>query len=468
MPTETDVLQTKAGSITAPAGCGKTHLIAAALRQHDGPLPVLVLTHTNAGVAALQQRFVQLGVKAKSARVSTIDAFSKRLAGRFLKRSGLAPHVLNLEDRRNDYPAIRAAAIHLLRGQHLDDPLASTYARLIVDEYQDCVIEQHHIVSELARSIPTCVLGDPMQAIFGFAGQIVDWNRDVLPTFPSLGTLTIPHRWINANARDLGEWLLEVRGLLERGERLDVRTLPGRVKYIQARADQGDILWKAAMSEAMGGGKVLLLGDSKKPASRHLLASQLPGATVVEPVELADLTNFSRSFDLKKPTAADDVLAFANSVMAGLDFSNTTKRLATLRANRGTKAPSPIETALLQVEEDRSMPSVRSAIDVMRSTKGVRVYRHEILHRCLRAIDAACGGDVTFHEASISERERFRVRGRSLGKRNMGSTLLLKGLEADTAVILRADDMDARNLYVALTRASHHVIVCSTTPILPK
>lgn len=468
MPTEADILQTSAGSITAPAGCGKTHLIAAALRQHDGPLPVLVLTHTNAGVAALQQRFVQLGVKLKSARISTIDAFSKRLAGRFLKRSGLAPHVLNLEDRRSDYPAIRAAAIRLLRGQHLDDSLTSTYARLIVDEYQDCVIEQHHIVSELARCIPTCVLGDPMQAIFGFAGQIVDWNRDVLPAFPSLGTLNIPHRWINANAPELGKWLLEVRDSLERGERVDVRSLPRRVKYVQARDGQEEVLWKAAMSEAMGGGKVLLLGDSKNPKSRHLMASKLPGATVVEPVELADLTNFSRSLDLQKPTVADDVLVFANSVMSGLEFSNTSKRLRTLRANRGTKAPSPIETALLQIEADRSMASVRSAIEVMRSANGIRVYRHEILQRCLRAIDAACGGEVTFHEASISERERFRVRGRALGKRNMGSTLLLKGLEADTAVILKADEMDARNLYVALTRASHHVIVCASTPLLPK
>lgn len=77
-------------------------------------------------------------------------------------------------------------------------------------------------------------------------------------------------------------------------------------------------------------------------------------------------------------------------------------------------------------------------------------------------------GDSTFYEASVSERERFRVKGRTLGKRNMGSTLLLKGLEADTTVILGADDMDARNLYVALTRASHKVIVCSTTPLLPK
>jgi hypothetical protein len=38
-----------AGTITAPAGCGKTQLIADSLKTYVHPKPVLVLTHTNAG-----------------------------------------------------------------------------------------------------------------------------------------------------------------------------------------------------------------------------------------------------------------------------------------------------------------------------------------------------------------------------------------------------------------------------------
>jgi hypothetical protein len=34
----------------------------------------------------------------------------------------------------------------------------------------------------------------------------------------------------------------------------------------------------------------------------------------------------------------------------------------------------------------------------------------------------------------------------------VGSTLLLKGLEAEISVILNAGGLDARNLYVAMTR----------------
>jgi DNA helicase-2/ATP-dependent DNA helicase PcrA len=44
--------------------------------------------------------------------------------------------------------------------------------------------------------------------------------------------------------------------------------------------------------------------------------------------------------------------------------------------------------------------------------------------------------------------------------------LLLKGLEAEVAVILNAADLDAKNLYVAMTRGSHALVICSPTATL--
>jgi DNA helicase IV len=63
-------------------------------------------------------------------------------------------------------------------------------------------------------------------------------------------------------------------------------------------------------------------------------------------------------------------------------------------------------------------------------------------------------------------REQNRLIGRPIPKRAVGSTLLLKGLEADVAVILNAAGLNARNLYVAMTRSSKALTVCSPTPIL--
>ena len=73
---------------------------------------------------------------------------------------------------------------------------------------------------------------------------------------------------------------------------------------------------------------------------------------------------------------------------------------------------------------------------------------------------------MAFHDAAIRMREQNRLIGRPLPKRAVGSTLLLKGLEAEVAVVLNADDLNARNLYVAMTRGSKALVVCSRSPVL--
>lgn len=51
-------------------------------------------------------------------------------------------------------------------------------------------------------------------------------------------------------------------------------------------------------------------------------------------------------------------------------------------------------------------------------------------------------------------------------KRAVGSTLLLKGLEAEVAVLLNTEGMSAQNLYVAMTRGSMKLVVCSASPVV--
>jgi hypothetical protein len=55
--------------------------------------------------------------------------------------------------------------------------------------------------------------------------------------------------------------------------------------------------------------------------------------------------------------------------------------------------------------------------------------------------------------------------GRALPGRAVGSTLLMKGLEAEVTVILNAEAMNARHLYVAMTRGASRLVVCSRSPI---
>ncbi len=176
---EIDLNAIRRGLVVAPAGCGKTQLITDALARHDGAKPVLVLTHTNAGVAALRGRLEKAGVKPSSYRAATLDGFAIRLISTFPQRAGHDPRIIN--GARPNYEAIRDAAARLVAAGHVNDILAASYERLFVDEYQDCSIRQHALVTWLAQSLRTAIVGDPFQSIFGFGGdRLADWNSEVL------------------------------------------------------------------------------------------------------------------------------------------------------------------------------------------------------------------------------------------------------------------------------------------------
>ncbi|KVP28924.1 UvrD-helicase domain-containing protein [Burkholderia ubonensis] len=464
-----DLLAHRLGTITAPAGCGKTQIIADTLIHHEGPKPVLVLTHTNAGVTALRLRMQRGRVPSSTYRIATLDGFAMRLVSLFPGRSGIAPETLELRNAGTDYSAIRLAAVRLVQGGHLNDTLAATYAHLIVDEYQDCNLVQHALVAGLAAVLPTSVLGDPMQAIFGFAGnQLVDWNAHVLPQFPAIGELDQPWRWINAGTPQLGQWLLDCRRVLQAGGGIDLRQAPPEVTWVQlqpATAERqrlGAALTRSVSPE----GQVLVIGDSRNPRGRRQMASQTPGATAVEPVDLADLTTFGLTFALESPEALTRLVNFAAETMTQVGVAALLPRLDSLRRGTARTPPTPAEAALVTFAATPTYPLAADALRALAGQENARVYRPDVLYGCMRALQMAAGGKCTFAAATVWERERNRHDSRQLARRAIGSTLLLKGLEAEVAVIPSPEKMDARHLYVALTRGSTRLVVCSVTPAL--
>ncbi|WP_034412299.1 UvrD-helicase domain-containing protein [Derxia gummosa] len=470
MPAEIDLLAIGRGSVTAPAGCGKTHLIATTLVRHSGPKPVLVLTHTNAGAAALRQRMNKAGVAASAFKVATIDGFAMRLVSMFPMRSACDLRILEIRDPRNDYPAIRNAAYNLIRNGHLTAALSATYARLLVDEYQDCNVVQHAIVDGLADMLPTVVLGDPMQAIFGFAGnQLVDWERDVITQFPPVSELATPWRWINAGTEELGRWLLHVRAELRLGRSIDVSTAIPNMQWTRLNAADLERGRRAAALTRLQENEntILIIGDARNPRGRHQLTSQTPGAVSVEAVDLGDLTHFARRFDLSRPDALELLINFAAETMTGVAAAALLGRLETLQSGRAIKPPSPVETAALAF---RANPSCKAALELLQRLEeqpDARVFRPEVLHCCRSAMRAVVSGGGTFLKEVLQARERNRHQGRPVARRAVGSTLLLKGLEADVAVILQPEVMDACNLYVALTRGARRLVVCSSANWIP-
>jgi hypothetical protein len=197
------------------------------------------------------------------------------------------------------------------------------------------------------------------------------------------------------------------------------------------------------------------------------MASKTPGAVTVKSVDLRDLVEFARNLDIAAPDAFGRIITFAGTVMTNVGPSDLLQRVESLRRGTARREPSDVEQAALAF---KASPTAQAAVDLLVEIGrqgGVRPHRPAVLRACIRALQSCDDTEGnTFYEATIRAREQNRLVGRPLPKRAVGSTLLLKGLEADVSVVLNAADLDARNLYVAMTRGSKALVICSPSPIL--
>jgi len=461
--TEINLLDFDIGAITAPAGCGKTEIVITAILQADVARPILILTHTNAGVAALRYRLEQKGANRAAYKISTIDGWLVRLVATFPSRSEVKEEALKLSNPRIHYPEIRQAGLKILSEGHIDLIIQASYSRLIVDEYQDCNLDQHAVVSMLARLVPCCVLGDPLQAIFDFSGPIVDWESNVLETFGNRGTLSTPWRWNNVSENEFGRWLLEVRDRIIAKDTINLSKAPKNVEWVDiSGADRFQKQLKAAALRSKDElDRVLIIGDSRRPDEHQQFASRIPGGTTIENAELTTLTRFANTLDLDNSSCLKAVVEFAESVMTNVGAQDFLRRIGTIRLKRHRSPPTEIELEAMRFAEAPSYSGAADFLSSLSAMSGVRSYRPHVLRPCIHALKIAAQGEVSFQQAALSIREQGRVLGRSVGRRSVGSTLLLKGLEAEHCVILDSDGMNGRNLYVAMTRGSKSLTICS-------
>lgn len=466
-PTANDVLAARRGLVVAPAGCGKTELIVETLKVHSGH-PALILTHTNAGVAALRDRLARASVSTRRFRLATIDGWALRLVSTYPFRTG---SVIDLT-ANIDYLFVRELAANLLTSHALNDVLNATYSRILVDEYQDCSIRQHTIIVALAEQMPTCVFGDPLQAIFGFGDDpLAAWST-VTATFPQIGELDIPWRWKKVGADDLGNWIRVVRQQLETTQPINLITSCQRVVW---KALTGNFATDIqAQTQAQSnikrqiGEKLLVIGDAAKITSRHEYARRAYGVAVVEPVELGDLVIHANLIDgrIGEPLL-DAVLTFAGKVMTGINVSSLKKRLRTLSRGVNRTPATEEEIAAGKVFNNGGLREAIAFLRSLREGDGRRIFRRFLLGAMLETIDQACASTTqSVTSAAVAVREQRRHLGRRIPNRAIGSTLLFKGLEADHVLILNADEMNKTHLYVALSRGVKSLTIFSKNQIL--
>ena len=177
--------------------------------------------------------------------------------------------------------------------------------------------------------------------------------------------------------------------------------------------------------------------------------------------------SFARSLDLKSKKALHQVVEFAEDVMTNVGGSGLLKRVGTLQAGRSRKLASDLENIAIRFAHPPTYAGLREFVGAIGEQAGIRSHRPGMLRGCIRALQIAENeGGSSFHEAAITVREQSRALGRPLPRRAVGSTLLLKGLEADVSVILHASDLNIRNLYVAMTRGSRRLVICADKSVL--
>jgi len=461
------------GSIIAAAGCGKTEQIALATQVAEGHR--LILTHTHAGVDALRLRLKKHGVPTGKFRIDTIACWCLWYSASYPKQSGLSCY----NPRTGvEWNCVYEATVRLIQSSAVKGVLTSSYSGVFVDEYQDCTDLQHRVIEAIAAFLPVCVFGDPLQAIFDFKGQKpVDWDADVFPVFRKVWELTTPWRWYNAKNTELANWLADVRCTLEGGGPIDLTSRPECVKWEHLPGDPGSrqikivSTCKSMMGKA-GDGRLVVIGDPANINKRVGLAQKLAtaGFSNIEPLDCAHLYGFAQKIE---PATGfkrlENTLDFIGACMTGAekrDFLDSVKSHQVGKRHGVTKFGELIEIGVAVAESTTDEPVLKLILG-FHCRKTSRLYRGQMFFAMRSALQMKCARRCDRLTDAIWEAQnRIRHAGRKIGKRSIGSTLLVKGLEFDHAVIIHADNMTRKDWYVALTRATTSVTILSPSECL--
>jgi DNA helicase-2/ATP-dependent DNA helicase PcrA len=448
MPEAEDLLRVERGAVVAPAGHGKTELIVkvAALGRRT-----LVLTHTNAGIQAIRSRLKRLRVSQSSVAVDTISGWSLRYAHGF-PGTARPPTEMPMGAQWDE---VHRGVLAALGVPAVRQVVEASYDRILVDEYQDCNGPQHELATALSGIAPTIVFGDPMQGIFEFAGATLSWDNEIHRQFPLVGELDTPHRWRDKNP-ELGEWIIDARRRLMRGDRVE---FGGPVGYRHATS----AFDMEALFQSIEGreGTVAAIHCNKGICYRVAAAAR-GGYQAIEEMAARTMTEFAGRWDAS-PEAAPRLAALRWL------FSESFSVQKLLEGEVPPAEEAPLNSAIQAAAAAMAESGPRAALEILALSRKLprwRLHRQELLRDVERAIsEVAASRCETMLEAAARVRDRASVIGRRLPRRAVSTPLLLKGLEFDHVVVPDAThfggerNAQAKLFYVAISRPTHSLTI---------
>jgi hypothetical protein len=494
--------------LISPAGYGKTHTIVECLKYTEGRQ--LILTHTHAGVASIKEKIVKACIDPKAYSVETISSFSQRYLNAFYTGNDI-PDQNNKgrNDTETDYHSfVIDKTGTLLLSPLIRRVIKASYNGLFVDEYQDCTILQHRLIMEISNLIPIRILGDPLQGIFDFIGDVVDFNAD-LGGFKRFPDLKVPYRWYKSgNNNSLGELIKGYRDPLKSGGSITVKMNGGSGLYV-IPVSEGD--FENPRSKYRKKISSLILNKNNNPdfeslliivpeyldikkgykrggiAERATILSKIDYSNKVVLLEAIDDKAFygiARDVDMiiesianaKKPIKKlYDVLSKIFSKTSPAKRNNV--GLNDWIFNKPKEIKSDYHIKSKRADDRNLCSSLKQYFDKLianPSYKGVYVLiqfmindlnikrkpRREVLSSLLKSLSGSINNDISVYESMKAHKNVIRRVGRKVKGKCIGTTLLTKGLEFDTVAILDAHRFDCpKNLYVALTRCCKNLVV---------
>ncbi len=448
----------------AAAGCGKTELLGQLVAdQRLGRQ--LVLTHTHAGVAAIKKRLADMRVPHDKFHLDTIAGWCLRYGAAYPAISGFRPNA----ETDPDWVAAYSGAEKICRTALGRRVVSESYNGVLVDEYQDCTLNQHALVQALAKCVPCRGVGDPLQTIFGFRDDpIVPWET-IKSDFEVLhDALTEPWRWRRKGQNaELGEWLASARNELEAtGQVTIAKEAPVTWVSHHDKVTAAQI-W-ASTCRHVGAADESVAAILQWPRNCQALARWLGGRwPVVERFDDPDLPKLcQRLAKADGPTACAELVEFLAERMTGIG-TELGPIVEAIKSGRGTSRFRKNREFAAQLSALAKEPTPAKALawieGILFRQTGWWLYRRECVSQLREAIRHCNGANFAeLPDMVAAARARARHRGRPTKRKTIGTPLLLKGLEFDHAVLLwEPDHLSAQGLYVALTRGSKSLTVVS-------
>lgn len=477
--------------IEAPAGCGKTHQgaeYAKDLAADPSPGRPLILTHTHAARSVFAARTAG----SRRIDVRTIDSLVVQIASAYHRGVGLPQDTIAWARQREDgYRHLAAKVARLLeRYPMIAKSIAARHPVIVCDEHQDSSGDQHAVVrAVLSQGGRVRIFGDPLQKIFReeeIEDSFAPYDWEVLKSSADLREeLDHPYRWA-VGCRDLGRWVLDARAALRGGAAVDLRARPDSVQVaIAENAAAAHDRYQVSEGQREPIGRfvrthdnllVLTRGNALARSLCSFFYRRIPLWEGHTRDALGALVRSATEHRGDAAALAAAVGTFVSSVSVGFSASSY-RDVLEREASEGCvakrhKKPAQIQALARHLVNDPTHRGISTLLrHLAQLCKADEAFRDIKLDHHREFWDAVRLGTFDTAEEGLSELTHRRTYlPVCMPDKAISNIHKAKGLECRHAVIMPVSratfpntDLARRLLYVALSRASHKLLIVVST-----